>query len=203
MVSAAFGSRGMRRGNAFAPAVAGTDIGGGSMKHRGIFAAGHWLRRRADDVAVALMGLMFLSFLLQIAFRYLLNQPLGWTEEVTVLCWVWVVLWCAAFVLSDQEEIRFDIVYTMVPVRVRHLFTAGSSIAFVALMLISLPASWSYVTFMKREHTAYLHMRLDVMYSVYVIFVLACIVRHAHLAWRALARPSDADDEGPTEIHPV
>ena len=71
-----------------------------------------WLLRRADDVAVALMGLMFVSFLLQIAFRYVLNQPLGWTEEVTVLCWLWVVLWCAAFVLADRDEIRFDIVYT-------------------------------------------------------------------------------------------
>ncbi|MEP7085388.1 MAG: TRAP transporter small permease subunit, partial [Betaproteobacteria bacterium] len=104
-----------------------------------------WLRLRADNVAVLLMGLMFLSFLLQIAFRYVLNQPLGWTEEVTVLCWVWVVLWCAAFVLSDEEEIRFDIIFTMVPARVRRLFTAVSSIAFVVLLLISLPASWNYV----------------------------------------------------------
>ena len=56
--------------------------------------------RRADDVAVALIAIMFVSFLLQIVFRYLLNQPLGWTDEVTVLCWVWVVLWGAAFVLS-------------------------------------------------------------------------------------------------------
>ncbi|RYF67784.1 MAG: TRAP transporter small permease subunit, partial [Comamonadaceae bacterium] len=76
--------------------------------------AGSWLRRRANDVAVALMALMFVSFLLQIGFRYFLNQPLGWTDEVTVLCWVWAVLWCAAFVLSDQDEIRFDIVYGVV-----------------------------------------------------------------------------------------
>ena len=41
----------------------------------------------------------------------MLNKPLGWTEEVTVLCWVWVVLWGASFILSDQDEIRFDIVY--------------------------------------------------------------------------------------------
>ncbi len=99
------------------------------MKHAGLSAAGRWLRRRANDVAVVLMGLMFLSFLLQIAFRYVLNQPLGWTEEVTVLCWVWVVLWCAAFVLSDREEIRFDLVYTVVPPRVRRAFTVISSVA--------------------------------------------------------------------------
>jgi TRAP-type C4-dicarboxylate transport system permease small subunit len=166
------------------------------MKHAGLSAAGRWLRRRANDVAVLLMGLMFLSFLLQIAFRYVLNQPLGWTEEVTVLCWVWVVLWCAAFVLSDREEIRFDLVYTMVPPRVRRAFTVIASLAFVVLLLWSLPASWGYVAFMKREHTAYLHMRLDAMYSVYVIFVLACVVKQAYIAWRALTGPRGAGDEG-------
>src|SRR4051812_13709270 len=95
-----------------------------------------WLLRRADDVAVLLMGLMFVSFLLQIAFRYLLNQPLGWTEEVTVLCWVWVVLWCAALVLADRDEIRFDIIYTLMPPGVRRAFTVVSSVAFVVLLLV-------------------------------------------------------------------
>jgi TRAP-type C4-dicarboxylate transport system permease small subunit len=151
-----------------------------------------WLLRRADDFAVALMALMFVSFLLQIAFRYVLNQPLGWTEEVTVLCWLWVVLWCAAIVLADREEIRFDIIYTLVPPGVRRAFTVIASLAFVVLLLISLPASWNYVTFMKREHTAYLHLRLDFMYSIYVIFVVACVAKHVYIAWDALTgKPLD------------
>jgi TRAP-type C4-dicarboxylate transport system permease small subunit len=147
---------------------------------------GSWLRRRADDIAVALMALMFVSFLLQIGFRYFLNQPLGWTDEVTVLCWVWAVLWCAAFVLSDQDEIRFDIVYGVVSPGTQRVFTATSSIAIVLLFLVSLPASWNYVTFMKREHTAYLHMRFDLLYAVYVIFAVAIILKHVGLAWRAI-----------------
>ena len=155
-----------------------------------------WLNRRANDIAVVLMGIMFVSFLLQIAFRYLLNQPLGWTEEVTVLCWVWVVLWCAAFVLSDHDEIRFDIVYTLFPPKGRRLFTAISSVAIVILLLISLPGSWSYVVFMKREHTAFLHMRFDFLYSIYVIFAVVCVVKHVQMAWRAIkgTRAGEADD---------
>ena len=161
------------------------------MEQARIASTARWLERRANDIAVALMGLMFVSFLLQIAFRYLLNQPLGWTEEVTVLCWVWVVLWCAAFVLSNNDEIRFDIIYTLVPEPVQRLFTAVSSIAFVVLLLMSLPASWNYVAFMKREHTAYLHLRLDAMYSIYVIFVVACVVKQARIAWRAIMGADD------------
>lgn len=151
------------------------------------------LRRLANVVAVALMATMFVSFLLQIFFRYVLNSPLGWTEEVTVLCWVWVVLWCAAFVVSDREEVRFDIVYAAVPERVRRAFAFVASVAFVVLLAWSLPATWKYVTFMKREHSAYLHMRFDLLYSIYLAFAVACIVRHVILAWQAL-RVSHPDD---------
>ncbi len=41
----------------------------------------------------------------------LLNLPIGWTHEVSVILWVWLVLWGAAFVVSEREEIRFDIIY--------------------------------------------------------------------------------------------
>jgi C4-dicarboxylate transporter DctQ subunit len=158
--------------------------------------AGRWLRRRADDVIVVLIGTMFVSFLLQITFRYVLNAPLGWSEEVTVLCWVWVVLWGAAFILSDREEIRFDIVYGVMPPATRRAFTVLSSIALVVLFAVSLPATWNYVAFMKREHSAYLHMRFDALYSIYLIFSIACIVKHVRLAWLAFrGGPAfDADD---------
>src|SRR5678815_1029666 len=126
-----------------------------------------WLQRRADDVAVALIATMFVSFLLQIAFRYFLDRPLGWTEEVTVLCWVWLVLWGASFVVADADEVRFDIVYNVVPAAARRVFTIVSSAALVVLMALSLPATWHYVAFMRREHSAYLGMRFDVLYSIY------------------------------------
>jgi len=144
-----------------------------------------WLRRRAENVIVALIAIMFISFLLQIGFRYLLNRPLGWTDEVTVLCWVWLVLWGAAFILSDKDEIRFDIVYALVPERTRRTFTVIASLALVVLFVVSLPASWNYVLFMKREKSAYLGMRFDYLYSIYVIFAVASIVKHGLIAWAA------------------
>lgn len=162
------------------------------------FAIGRWLRRRAENVEVALMATMFIGFLLQIAFRYFLNQPLGWTEEVTILCWLWGVLWGAAFILSDEEEIRFDIIYGEVPESVRRAFTVITGIALILLLAISLPATWSYVLFMKREHTAFLRIPLDYVSSIYVIFSVACMVKHGRLVWRAV-RGTKATGVDPTE----
>jgi TRAP-type C4-dicarboxylate transport system permease small subunit len=147
---------------------------------------GRWLRARGENVAVVLIALMFVSFILQIVFRYVLNKPLAWSEEVTVLCWVWVVLWGASFILSDHDEIRFDIVTGLVSESTRRVFTVVSCTALILMFAISLPATWSYVIFMKREKSAALGMRFDYLYSIYVIFSVVCILKHVRIAWFAL-----------------
>mgnify|MGYP001060050264 CR=1 FL=1 len=144
-------------------------------------ASGRWLHRRAEEVSVAFLGTMFVVFLLQIGFRYFLVRPLSWSEEVCLLCWLWGVLWGSGVVLSDDEEIRMDILYNAVSDNVRRVFNVVTSAVLVVLLAISLPASWDYVTFMKREHTASLHIPINYLYSVYMIFAVACIIRHSRL----------------------
>lgn len=148
------------------------------MAHRAL--AG-WLHRRAENVAVVLIATMFASFLVQIAARYVFNRPVAWTEELSVLCWLWVVLWGAAFVLSDSEEVRFDIIYGAVSHKTRRVFTLITALALIVLYAISLPASWKYVAFMHREHSAYLRIPFNILYSIYIAFAVAAIVRHAWL----------------------
>jgi C4-dicarboxylate transporter, DctQ subunit len=159
-----------------------------------------WLRRRADNVAVALIATMFVSFLLQIVFRYALNRPLGWTEEVTVLCWVWVILWGASFIVADEDEVRFDILYNAVSPKVRRVFTMIAGVVLILLMALSLPATWRYVVFMKREHSAYLKVPFNYLYSIYLIFAVVCILRQTRLVWLAWRRLRRGD--GATGHHP-
>ncbi len=47
-----------------------------------------------------MIGVMFLAFIVQIVFRYILNFPIGWTSELTIIMWLWLVLWGAAFMVA-------------------------------------------------------------------------------------------------------
>lgn len=154
-----------------------------------------WLRRRAENVSVGLLTVMFVTFILQIFFRYVLDAPLGWSEEVIIATWLWTVLWGAAFVLDESEEIRFDIIYSHVSEPTRRVFTVVSGLALIMLYAISLPAVFGYVSFMKVEHSAYLRVPLDWMYSIFIIFTVACIVRYTWLVYRAIRRdrPPETD----------
>jgi hypothetical protein len=79
--------------------------------------------------------------------------------------WLWTVLWGAAFILRESEEIRFDIVYSMVLRAHAPLFHGIDWHRVVALYGISLPAAYNYVGFMKVERSAYFHIPINWLYA--------------------------------------
>ena len=151
-----------------------------------LITTGRWLRRRAEDVAVLLLMGMFLAFMIQIIFRYVFNWPVGWTSEFSVLCWLWVVLWGAAFVTSEKDEIRFDVIYGLLSASVRRRLTVVTGVAILVIYGMSLPAVVDYVLFMRVERMSYLKLRFDIAYFAYVIFAVAALGRYAWLVWNAL-----------------
>jgi TRAP-type C4-dicarboxylate transport system permease small subunit len=141
-------------------------------------AAGAWLRRRAEDVAAAMLAVMFAAFLLQILFRYVLNFPVGWTSELTLVMWLWLVLWGAAFVTPEHGEIRFDLLIGMARRRLRIAMGVVTALALLVLYGASLPAAYRYVAFMKVEKSSYLKIRMDWLFSIYLLFLAAILVRY-------------------------
>jgi C4-dicarboxylate transporter DctQ subunit len=143
--------------------------------------AGGWLRRRAEDAAVLMLGVMFVAFVVQIVFRYVFNFPVGWTSELTVIMWLYLVLWGTAFVLKEDEEIRFDLLYARAGRRTRIGMAIAFSLAVVVLYGVSLKASFDYVSFMKVEKSSYLKIPMNWLYSIYLVFLIAIIARYVAL----------------------
>ncbi len=145
-----------------------------------------WLHRRAENIAAALLASIFITFLLQIIFRYVLGWPVGWTLEVSTLLWMWLVLWGASFVVSEQDEIRFDLIYSSTSKRIRRGFTMVTAVVFIGLFVVAMPDVYDYVTFMKVEKASYIGIRLDYLFSIYIVFAVAIIIRYVYLGWQAI-----------------
>ena len=156
---------------------------------------GRWLQRLAENVLAGLLGVMFFAFMVQIVFRYFFNFPTGWTTELTVVTWLWMVLWGAAFVVKESEEIRIDLLTSMAGPRGRLIMALVVSVAIVILYAVSLPASYSYVSFMKVEKSSYLKIPMNWLFSIYLFFVVAVIVRYLWLLWDVVRgkAPEEAD----------
>jgi TRAP-type C4-dicarboxylate transport system permease small subunit len=72
-----------------------------------------------EVVALAAFVVMLLSSILQVIFRYVLNLPLMWTEELARLMCVLTTYFGAVVVLLLREHIRVDFIDTLLRPRGR------------------------------------------------------------------------------------
>lgn len=120
------------------------------------------LSRVAEAIAAIALAAIFIVFLLQIFTRYSgkLSQwmpvenlslwmseiePLRWTVYLISLLWVWLIFVGCSFVVREGDHVAFDILYQAAPPRLRKIMTILGAIILIAVMLISLPATWDAI----------------------------------------------------------
>ncbi|UUP17000.1 TRAP transporter small permease [Nitratireductor thuwali] len=155
-----------------------------------------FFRARAENVAVGMLAAMFLIFILQITARYVFRSPLGWTVELSLTLWLWLVFWGSAFVLDDRDHVKFDVIYLAVGKRMRKLFAIVSALAIIVGFAAALPDTIDYITFYKIKKSAILRIRLDYVFSIYAVFAVAVTAAYALRVvriWRGVEDLSGGD----------
>lgn len=142
----------------------------------------------AELVAAIMFVVMFAAFLLQVFTRYILNDPVAWTQEFVLIAYIWIVFWCAAFLLREREHITFDMFYLALPLVGRRVLAIVLTALTGAAFIVALPATIDYVTFMKIEKSPVIGLRFDFLYSIFVLFVIAVAISAVVRVWRLLSR---------------
>ena len=165
----------------FRPAISNEDVVVDTFEKIRTF-----LAARAENILALLLFSIFVTFLIQVLFRYLLNLPLGWTVEYVAIAWLWSNLFGFAFVVRDDEIIRLDIVYGMVSSTVQRGMDVIAHLICVAIFAATLPAVWGYIQFMGIEKTAYMKLPYSWVFCIYLPFMLSVIVRSLINIWQAI-----------------
>jgi TRAP-type C4-dicarboxylate transport system permease small subunit len=148
----------------------------------------------ANHLAAALLLSMFVVFILQILFRYVLGLPVLWTVEWVTIAWLWGILFAFAFVIKTSDMIRLDILYEALPRGGRRAMDIFAGLTCAAIFAYTLPKAWEYVTFMEIERTAAFRWPFDIVFGIYIPFHIAVIVRMLMLAWGGITGGRLAED---------
>ena len=143
-------------------------------------------QRLINGIGGGLFLALFVVFLVQIAARFGLSRPLPWTDELAVVLYVWVILWAAAFMVPAREHVVFDLVWNSVGPRARQAMAIAAHLLLGGLAPAGLPATWDYVSFMRRESTPVLGIPFLWVFLPLVLLVAALAVRSAWGLWQAL-----------------
>lgn len=137
------------------------------------------LRRAAELLSALLFATMLGAFLVQVFTRYVLDDPASWTLEVCSIAYVWIVFFASALIVDQRQHITFDMLYKSVNPRRRRVFAIVSTAVILVMFAIGLPGTIDYIAFMSKKYSLMLHIRMDLLYSCFGLFVVGAIVASA------------------------
>lgn len=137
----------------------------------------HRLGRYAEWLTVGMFIGIFVLFVVAVFQRYVLAQPVNWVDEMILVLFLWSTFLTEALVLEDREQVTFDVLWDRCGPRARRAIGLTASAMVATLFALAAPTIWGYVTFLWRERTNALEWRLDYVYSCFLVYWLAVIVR--------------------------
>ena len=171
-----------------------------------------WFSRGTEFIAAGMLAAMFCTFLLQIFSRYVLQTPFGWTLELCLILWVWIVFFGCAFIVRERDHVTFDIFYLAAPRRIRQVLALISAGAITVGMVWSFLPTWDYIDFLRLRGTSTVRLPITgdkipmrTVFSIYAVFMAVIALRYAWRFFEVLRKgpPDDDhqlpghDDEGP------
>ncbi len=128
-------------------------------------------------------SVMFLSFILQIFTRYVLNNPLIWTYELTIFGFIWTALLGALYAKRRASHVKFTLLYDMYKPEARiWIRIVGNSLILISFVIGFWPAL-DYVLFMGFKKSTVLKIPYDIAFFPFVIFMAGMIVRFGIDVW--------------------
>jgi TRAP-type C4-dicarboxylate transport system permease small subunit len=122
-------------------------------------------------------SIMFVVFVIQIFFRYFLNHPLTWPQEVTIFGFIWTAILGACFAKRHNVHVVFDLIYEAATPKTQLCLRLIGNGLIVAAFLIALKPSYEYVQFMSFQKSSVLRIPFNIAFFPYVIFVILILGR--------------------------
>lgn len=151
------------------------------------------LQRACERLSAALFAALFLTFVAQVFWRYVLRDPLVWTLEIAGILFVTLSLFTAATQMRLRDHVALDLVVDLLPRRLAGWLRALSLTLFAAVMLLSIPDTIAVLEWMYRERTFAIKFNLGHLFVLMIGFVASYAVMALWDAARLVRRRSDPE----------
>ncbi len=114
----------------------------------------------------AVLVVLVITVFLQVIFRFILNQPLAWTEETARYCLIWITFLGAAFAMSTKAHIGMEIFVNLFAVPMRKVFYVIATIASLAFFLLMVVEGFDLAERSMSQLSPVLRIPMGLVYSI-------------------------------------
>ena len=141
------------------------------------------INRITEGILIIILSGMAVVVFLQVIFRYVLNLPLFWTEELARYCLVWASLLGSAVAVKRGQHIAVTIFIERFPPALRQGLTIIALLSVAAILTIIFWGGIQLVTITRAQISPALRVSMSVPYlavpvgaALMLLHTIVCII---------------------------
>jgi TRAP-type C4-dicarboxylate transport system permease small subunit len=123
---------------------------------------------------------LFVVFVIQIFFRYVLNRPLIWPYELSIFAFIWTAVLGACFAKRYNVHVVFSLVYDRMNPLGQLIFRLIGNFLIFSAFAIALYPTFDFIRFMHIDTSVALKIPFDIAYGPYLIFMALIMGRFGY-----------------------
>lgn len=123
-----------------------------------------------------LFAVLITAVFSQVIFRFVIEQPLAWTEELARYCLVWITFLGAAFAMSRKAHIGLEFLKNLMPNKGQKILSVLAALIGLSFFIIMLFQGYELMSRSMTQLSPVLRIPMGVIYSVLPISALLLII---------------------------
>ena len=123
------------------------------------------------------ISIVVISAFYGVISRYILNNPVAWSNEVATIAFTWTVFLGAAAAWKSNKHIHLDLVYNFFPNKIKIISDWLKNIILIVFIAFALYLSIQFTITAYNKPTAILRIPFSYVDVPVVIFFLSIILR--------------------------
>ena len=149
-------------------------------------------------ISSAAFIVLFVVFVLQVFFRYVLEQPLSWSEELARYAFVWLSFLGAAMALGKRLHFGVDYFVNKFPPRFSAGLEVGTNLLILIFVLVVIVKGYETALSAGAMHSAGLNLRMDAVFAAIpvsgIIMAYYVICQTLDAFFKMIGRPGRTEE---------
>ncbi|HSI68316.1 MAG TPA: TRAP transporter small permease [Planococcus sp. (in: firmicutes)] len=113
-----------------------------------------------------IMATLVIAVFMQVIFRFVLQQPLAWTEELARYCLVWITFLGAAYAMSLKAHIGMEVFVRMFGTNIRRVIYIIATLLSMGFFLLMVVQGYDLASRSMSQLSPVLRIPMGIIYGV-------------------------------------
>lgn len=125
-------------------------------------------------ICIVLLIAMVIVVVLQVFFRYCLNNPLTWTEELSRFIFIWLIGMGCGYCITKDDHVKVEMLVDMMPTKVQKIIGIIMDVLPLIAFAYLIPFAWKFTVAQHKIRSTALHLKYSFVYGA--CFVCAILI---------------------------